>query len=110
MGTQARAWSPHRAILCTTAMHVLNNRFIKKFLNWWSHLSPPKLLVYLGLLMVLVGSWIFIAIAEEMLEGGTEPFDDWVLQSLRVPGSPNEPIGPPWLDEFFVDVTALGSG
>lgn len=91
-------------------MDILNNRFTRKFLDWWSHLSPPKLLVYLGLLAVLVGSWIFIAIAEEMLEGDTERLDNWVLQSLRVPGHPREPIGPPWLDEFFVDVTALGSG
>ena len=78
--------------------------------TWLAHRSAPEILVYLGLLLVLIGSWGFVELADEMLEGGTQHFDDWVLQSLRKPGSPHEAIGPAWLHDFFLNVTALGSG
>jgi undecaprenyl-diphosphatase len=77
---------------------------------WYTQRSAPEILVYVGLLLVLIGSWGFVELAEEMLEGATQPFDDWVLHSLRKEGSPHEPIGPGWLHYFFLNVTALGSG
>lgn len=49
----------------------------------------------------------FGMLAEEVLEGDTEAFDRTVAAALR--GSDQHPIGPPWLEEFARDVTALGS-
>jgi undecaprenyl-diphosphatase len=50
----------------------------------------------------------FIEVAEDMLEGGWREFDESVLLALRTPGTPDDPIGPPWLEEMVRDFTALG--
>jgi undecaprenyl-diphosphatase len=62
----------------------------------------------LGLLVVVVSIWGFVAIADEVMEGETLKFDDWVLVSLRQANHPARPIGPRWLAEMARDVTALG--
>jgi undecaprenyl-diphosphatase len=54
------------------------------------------------------GVFVFLGIAEEMLEGDTMRFDQWLLMALRVPSDPGDPIGPAWLEEMFRDFTALG--
>jgi len=48
-------------------------------------------------------------LAEEVIEGETLPFDRKLLLSLRQPGNPGVPIGPPWLPEAARDISALGS-
>lgn len=94
--------------------HHLMPRSLKSLLvrskAWYAARTLPQVLVYIGLLLVLVGSWAFIELAEDMLEGDTQRFDEWILHALRRPGSPDEPIGPSWLHYFFLNVTALGSG
>jgi undecaprenyl-diphosphatase len=40
---------------------------------------------------------------------GTTAFDRATLQLLRHRGDPDSPLGPAWLKQTFVDVTALGS-
>ena len=49
-----------------------------------------------------------MALAEEVVEGGTHAFDTAVLLALRAPGDPADPLGPPWVDELARDLTALG--
>ncbi|MDQ7246855.1 phosphatase PAP2 family protein [Dongia sedimenti] len=51
----------------------------------------------------------FGLLTEEVLEGDTEAFDRTVAAALRSAGDSHDPIGPPWLEEFARDVTALGS-
>jgi len=76
----------------------------------WNWLRSNVDLVMLGALAVLViGSWVFIEVADEVLEGDAEPYDEWVLRSLRVPGDPTDPVGPPWFEAIWRDLTALGS-
>jgi undecaprenyl-diphosphatase len=53
--------------------------------------------------------WAFIALADEVVEGGTHAFDETLLLALRNPADPADPLGPPWLEEMMRDVTALGS-
>jgi hypothetical protein len=64
------------------------------------------LLVALG---VVAGTWIFVGLAGEVLEGDTQAFDRWFLQALRSPEDPSWPRGPRWLVEVGRDVTAFGS-
>ena len=64
------------------------------------------LLVALG---VVAGTWIFVGLAGEVLEGDTQAFDRWFLQALRSPEDPAWPRGPRWLVEVGRDVTAFGS-
>jgi undecaprenyl-diphosphatase len=58
---------------------------------------------------VLIGIFAFAKAASEVLEGDTLALDRAVLLALRVPAHPSIPIGPPWLMEAMVDLTALGS-
>jgi undecaprenyl-diphosphatase len=79
---------------------------ISRFLSW---LSGHIELGLAGLLaLVATGVWIFAAIAEEMMEGETHAFDEYLLLALRAPGDPADPLGPRWVEELARDVTALG--
>lgn len=64
--------------------------------------------VLLAALLVVGGLFAFLAIADEVQEGETRAFDEWVLRSLRDPSDPARPRGPWWLVEAARDVTALG--
>jgi len=55
-------------------------------------------------LLVFIGSMV----ASEMLEGDTLAFDRGVLIALRLPGDLATPIGPRWLQQAMIDITALG--
>jgi undecaprenyl-diphosphatase len=71
--------------------------------NW---LEPRILGVILAATSAL---WVFIEVAEEVVEGDTHAIDAAILLSLRAVGDPADPLGPRWLEEFARDVTALGS-
>ena len=59
-------------------------------------------------LVVAGGLFAFIKLASEVAEGDTLAADRWLLLALRTPSDPSIPIGPSWLREAMVDVTALG--
>jgi undecaprenyl-diphosphatase len=62
-----------------------------------------------ALLVVALGGWGFLSIAEEVAEGETRAVDLSVLKALRVDGQPHDLIGPGWLHVAATDITALGS-
>jgi undecaprenyl-diphosphatase len=66
--------------------------------------------VLLAVLLVVLGTWGFIALADEVKEGGTQKFDDRIMQALHRPAADGKqvPIGPKWLEESGRDITALG--
>jgi undecaprenyl-diphosphatase len=66
------------------------------------------LIVLIAVLILVLGTWAFIAIADEVREGGTQKFDDWAVRALRQRDNPAIPIGPRWLHEVGRDITALG--
>lgn len=68
-----------------------------------------ELLALVVMLIVLACVLGFIALADELRDGDMQTFDEWVLKSLRRSDAPGTPIGPPWLREAGLDVTALGS-
>ena len=65
-------------------------------------------IVLVPLLVLIIGVWFFIELAEEVLEGGTQRFDEWAVRAMRTPENPAHPIGPAWLEEVARDFTALG--
>ena len=71
-------------------------------------LREKDLLLLLAVLVVVLGAWAFIALADEVAEGGTQKLDDRILRSLRDPADLARPIGPAWLEESARDLTALG--
>jgi undecaprenyl-diphosphatase len=75
----------------------------------WRMAQDELVQVLLVALGVVAGTWIFVGLAGEVLEGDTQAFDRWFLQALRSPEDPAWPRGPRWLVEVGRDVTALGS-
>jgi undecaprenyl-diphosphatase len=61
-----------------------------------------------ALLAVCAGVWLFVELADEVLEGETQSLDERILLALREPGDPAEPRGPKWFEELVRDGTALG--
>ena len=71
-------------------------------------LGRHELVLLLGVLVVVAGTWGFIALVDLVFEGWTQSFDEQVLRSLRRPDNPAMPIGPDWVAEAARDLTALG--
>ncbi|MFG1182297.1 phosphatase PAP2 family protein [Xanthobacter versatilis] len=57
---------------------------------------------------VATAFYVFVKVADEVLEGATGQLDRGILLALRNPTDPSDPIGPPWLEEAMRDFTALG--
>lgn len=63
-------------------------------------------------------AWIALALAGLIaatllavrVRGGPFTWDRAIMLALRVPGDTAQPIGPAWLHEAMVNITALGSG
>ncbi len=81
-------------------------RVLIRMLEW---LGGHELGVLLGLLIVVAGTWGFVALASEVLEGTTQRFDERMIRALRMADDPAVPIGPAWMEEAGRDITALGS-
>lgn len=57
----------------------------------------------LGLALAVAATWAFAELAEEVMEGDTQRFDEAVLARL-------DAIDHPWLETALLEVTALGNG
>jgi undecaprenyl-diphosphatase len=62
-----------------------------------------------AVLVVTIGLWLFLVVADEMGEGDTGRIDHAILYGLRQAGDPHTPIGPHWLHLAAADITAFGS-
>ncbi|MGE0153426.1 MAG: phosphatase PAP2 family protein [Reyranellaceae bacterium] len=64
----------------------------------------------LSLLLLIAGSlWIFLEIADEVAEGEIEHIDRTIFLAFRNPADIADPLGPAWLEEAALEITALGS-
>ncbi len=64
----------------------------------------------LSILLIVAGAvWLFLAIADEVVEGEADEIDRMVFLALRERADINNPLGPPWLQEAALEITALGS-
>lgn len=66
-----------------------------------------QITVLLLLLVVVCGLWGFLEISDEVIEGEPLSYDEWILTIMR--SSSGNPIGPKWLSESMINITALGS-
>ena len=79
------------------------NIFVRA-LAWLGRHEPALLLAIGGL---AAGVWLFAALADEVMEGGTQKFDRTILLAFRNP-SDLSPKGSPAIQDAARDVTALG--
>lgn len=61
------------------------------------------------LAFVVIGGWAVAELADKVMEGTTQRFDEWAVNSLRSPEDPRRAIGPAWFEAMWRDVTSLGS-
>ncbi|HEX3644622.1 MAG TPA: phosphatase PAP2 family protein [Vicinamibacterales bacterium] len=76
--------------------------------RWWAQPERHELMwlvAGLGLCVLLFG---FVSLAGEVAEGDTQAFDTRILEALRDPVDRSRPIGPVWIVEPLVDLTAIG--
>ena len=78
---------------------------MRKVVSWFGSMD---LVVLLTGLAIVVGVWVFIAVAHGVSAGSTQRLDERLLRSLRNPADPSIPLGPGWLGEVGRDLTALG--
>ena len=74
-----------------------------------SRFGRREILALGAILLIVLGVWAFIEIADEVLEGESRAFDEWAVKSFRQKSDPSLIIGPHWLAEAARDFTALGS-
>ena len=58
--------------------------------------------------IITLGVYGFIEIADEVAEGEIRHFDEALFLMFRVAGDPSRALGPAWLQETAVEVTAVG--
>jgi len=81
---------------------------MKSLLNLVHWIRSREIVVLLAVLVVVLGTWAFIKLADEVKEKDTQNLDERIVRALRRPDNPAIPIGPPWLHEVGRDITALG--
>ena len=75
-------------------------------LRFWERMQFSVLLAGI---VVAGGLWGFVELAEVARDTTAHAFDTDIMLAFREPGMPDDPIGPPWLEEAVRDITALGS-
>lgn len=67
---------------------------------------PWPILALGAVALLLLG---LIGFGHEVMEGDAAELDRAIMLAMRVPGHPEQPLGPHWLPSAVRDVTALGS-
>jgi len=76
----------------------------------WRKVGRYELAILIPLALIAGGIWLFVELADEVVEGSTARIDEAILLALRDPADQNNPLGPPWVEETMRDFTALGGG
>ena len=76
--------------------------------RFFANLGPGQVEIAAGVLALVGGAWIFLAIASSLSEQDTRAFDHWLLQRLREVGPGQALLGPSWFEGIVLDLTALG--
>lgn len=82
-----------------------SNGLIRNLLSW---LGRHELGFLVSVAVIAAGLWGFVALADEVISGGTAGIDRRILLSMRNPANLADPIGPPVVEEAARDITALG--
>ena len=89
-------------------MDELKHRNIDFIRRLARKIGPSELAVLVSLVLIMGGIGLFSEIADEVLEQEKIGFDEQILLALRPPGQPRQPVGPAWLVQSAMDITALG--
>jgi undecaprenyl-diphosphatase len=76
--------------------------------RWVAWIGAREAWTLVALLVAAGALWLFIELADEVVEGETATVDERVLLMLRAPGDTTDPLGPPWVEELARDATGIG--
>lgn len=80
-----------------------------RLLTLWQEVQTRvEIRLLVGVLLIGLGMWFFVELADEVIEGETHTIDETILLVLRNPDDLADPLGPPWVEEVGRDFTALG--
>jgi undecaprenyl-diphosphatase len=77
--------------------------------KWQQLWQKLELEVVATTFIIAASSFVFLKLVSEMREGETHAADEAILLALRDPTDASNPIGPPWVEAMFRDLTSLGS-
>ena len=78
-------------------------------MRWEQLWQKLELEVVATVFIIAASSFVFLKVVSEIGEGETHAADEAILLALRDPTDPSNPIGPPWVEAMFRDLTSLGS-
>jgi undecaprenyl-diphosphatase len=78
-----------------------------RFLPWRETVMERSTLIIF--LVAALALFVFAQLADEVMEGETHAFDEYVLLALRSSTDLSDPLGPGWFEEMMRDFTALGA-
>jgi undecaprenyl-diphosphatase len=84
----------------------LGARTVRPVRRWFAQRDAVLLLSLLFTVVLLFG---FLQIADAVAEGRFS-FEQRLMLALREPNAPDDPIGPRWFVNMWINITALGSG
>lgn len=91
-------------------MDVGNIRhFGRRAWSWLTSLARYEITILLYAVAFFGGTWGFIELAGEVVEGETRRIDEAILLAFRNPADWSDPLGPAWVEGMVRDITALGS-
>jgi len=79
-----------------------------KYRTLFNLVSGIEIMVLVSTLLIAAGIWIFVELADKVMEGKTATIDRQILLAMRAAADPSDPIGPRWFEESMRDLTALG--
>lgn len=68
-----------------------------------------EVILFSGIVLVSGLILLFLRLADEVVEGETQAFDQSILLLFRDPTNVNQLVGPSWVHEAVRDVTSIGS-
>lgn len=82
--------------------------FTRIFARLARHLRSREPIVLLLFFIAAGAAFLFLTLADEIIEGDTLRFDEAILRALRQPADLASPVGPGWLTKALTDFTSLG--
>lgn len=84
-------------------------RALSMFLALLRWIIRQEIGVLIAVAVVATAAWLFLNVADEVVEREADPIDDRILLALRSAEDPSRPVGPSWLVVAAEEITALGS-
>lgn len=81
---------------------------LRRRVQTWRERLPNDERLLVRFMLAAILAFAFFKLASEVAEGDTFALDRRIILSLRSAADPSRSVGPPWLTEAMIDMTAVG--